>query len=164
MGKMDKDKLNQILSLSGNAAVLLGIVVLIYELQQNNVIAKAQMRSEISQSAINNIGMAQTPEGMAISEKLQLGEGLTPGERTWVSSGYRKEFRAWENVHYQYRVGLYEENEMDSYRVFWQGRANGCDPLYADFYFDNRIQFEPNFRGEMDSIFNNANCTAPESD
>ena len=155
---MEPQKLNSWLALVANLGVLIGLIVLIVEVQQNNTIAKAQMRSEIAQSAINNIGVNQTAEGIAINDKRSRGEELSPGERAWVRSFYRREFRAWENVHYQYRVGLYDENEMESYRYFWGNRASNCLDMFAEFYFDNRAQFEPNFRAEMDAIFGAAGC------
>ena len=155
---MNNEKLNSWLSLAANLGVLVGIIILVLEVQQNNLIARAQMRSEISQSAINNIGVNLAPERMAISNKNARGEELTPGEIRWIRTFYRMEFRAWENVHYQYRIGLYDENEMESYRFFWQGRANACNDIYSQFYIENRLQFEPNFRAEMDVFFDNASC------
>ncbi len=156
--KVNVELINSWLSLTANIGVLVGIYILIFEVEQNSLIARAQMRSEIAQSAIDNIGMNMTAEGIEITDKQARGEELSPGEVSWLRSFYRREFRAWENVHYQYRMGLYDENEMESYRFFWRARAESCEQLYDEFYARSRMQFEPNFRSEMDEYFETANC------
>ena len=52
----------------------------------------------------------------------------------------------------------FDENEMESYRYFWEIRANDCAEVFNEFYRGMRLQLEPNFRIEMDSIFENAKC------
>lgn len=50
--EMNTDKINQLLSLSANLAVLIGIVFIVVEMQQANRIALRGSRSELSLAAI----------------------------------------------------------------------------------------------------------------
>ena len=155
---MNMGKLNQSISLIANLGVLVGIFVLIYEIQQTNVIARAEIRNEIARSQIESAGMYQTPEALEIMSKSQSLEELDDVDKGWFRSAWRREFRSWENVHYQYRVGMFDENEMESYRYFWNLRAGDCSGIFDEFYNSIRLQLEPNFRAEMDDIFANAEC------
>lgn len=155
---MKIENLNQWLTLIANIGVLLGIVVLMYELNQNNIVAKAQLRNDITVNSMENIKLGQSPIHMEIQRKLNVGEELAFEEVRILQGQFRSELRAWENVHYQYRMGLFDENEMESYRVFWQFRANFCNGLFVPFYNANRLQIEPNFRAEMDGFIAESTC------
>ncbi|MDA1372017.1 MAG: hypothetical protein O2971_14790 [Proteobacteria bacterium] len=66
---MNLKEFNEHFHLISNIAVLLGIVFLGYELQQNNIVAKAQIRNEIANAANFNISANLSPEGLAIRGK-----------------------------------------------------------------------------------------------
>ena len=155
---MKAERINHWLTLLANFGVLLGILVLIYELNQNNVIAKAQTRSDIANFSRENVRMFQSPFALEIARKRTSGEELSFEEVRWMNQAFRAEIRSWENVHYQYRVGLYDENEMESYRVFWRNRAEDCSDLFKSWYEQVRTQIEPNFRAEMDTYLREAKC------
>lgn len=155
---MNVDKLNGWLTFVTNIALLIGVVVVIYELQQNNLIARAQTRSEISRSTIESAAMYSSPEAIRLTAKFTKGEEFSIEDNVWLRTAWRREFRSWENVHYQYRLGLFDENEMESYRYFWQLRADDCSDLFSGYYQELRMQLEPHFRSEMDRKFTAADC------
>ena len=45
---MNSDQLTRWLAIGGNAAVVVGLLLLVYELNQTRELTRAQMRSEIS--------------------------------------------------------------------------------------------------------------------
>jgi hypothetical protein len=66
MKKIDRD---QTISLLANIGILIGILLLVFELNQNRVVIEAQTRSAITASIIQLSQMiTQTPMGMTIYE------------------------------------------------------------------------------------------------
>ena len=149
---MDSDRVNRWLTLGANIGVLFGILLLLFELNQNRVVTEAQTRSAITASIIELIEMiTQSPMGMTIYEKRLSKEPLTNRELIWQRGASRSVFRHWENVYFQYRTGLFNEQELDTYRVYWRN-VTRCRPWQQEFWSNNKMQFNPYFREEMDSI------------
>lgn len=75
MKKIDR---GQTISLLANIGVLIGILLLVFELNHNRVVTEAQTRSAITASIIQLSQMStQTPMGMTIYEKRLSNEPLT---------------------------------------------------------------------------------------
>lgn len=75
MKKIDR---GQTISLLANFGVMIGILLLVFELNQNRVVTEAQTRSAITASIIQLSQMStQTPMGMTIYEKRLSNEPLT---------------------------------------------------------------------------------------
>lgn len=156
---MNLDSINKWLTLIANMGVLAGVIFLVFELQQNNVIAKAETRSEITRFQLQNRRMFRDPVYLEISEKRSNSEELTFQEGRWLRSIFTEELKAWENVYYQYRVGLFDEPELEAYRVTWRGRVGSCqNTWFFESYEELRMQLEPLFRSEIDSIIANSSC------
>ena len=153
---MKKIDLGQTISLLSNIGVLIGILLLVFELNQNRVVTEAQTRSAITASIIElNQMLTQTPMGMTIYEKTLSKEPLTDRELIWQRGASRSVFRHWENVYFQYRADLFNEQELDTYRVYWRN-VTRCRPWQQEFWANTRMQFNPYFREEMDSILGEA--------
>ena len=149
---MRKIRLGPTVSVLANVGVLIGILLLVYELHQNRVVAEAQTRSAITQSIIDLTEMiTQTPVGMTVYEKRLNNEPLTTRKQIWQRGASRAAFRHWENVYFQYRVGLFSEQELDTYRVYWRD-VTRCRSWQQEFWAAAKMQFDSNFREEMDSI------------
>lgn len=159
---MNLDKLNNWLTLGANLGVLVGIIFLIVEVQQNNLIARAQTRMDIAGSMRENILMFSSPEGISIQAKLTRGEDLSLEEQIWIRLSFRNEIKAWENVAYQYSLGFYDQEEIDTYRQTWMDRAQRCrEPFGEQFFeafqsFSNQIR--PSFRAELQGYFSENGC------
>ena len=81
MKKIDR---GQTISLLANIGVLIGILLLVFELNQNRALIEAQTRSAITASIIQLSQMiSMTPMGMTIFEKRLSKEPLTDGELFW---------------------------------------------------------------------------------
>lgn len=155
---MNLDNLNRWLTLISNIAVLTGIVFLAIELQQNNLIAKAQTRSAITQTSVENTRLFQDPMSISAFTKLRNNEEVTQEEEMWLGLAFGAEFKAWQNIYYQYQVGLFDEADLEAYRVTWSNRFRSCRPIALQAYSNTRQVLEPKFRQEMDNILEQANC------
>ena len=149
---MKKIDLGQAITILANFGVLIGILLLVIELNQARVVTEAQTRSAITASIIDLTEMiTQSPMGLTIYEKRLNKEPLTVKEIYWQRGASRSVFRHWENVYFQYRVGLFSEEELNTYRVYWRN-VTRCQTWQLDFWANTKMQFNPQFREEMDSI------------
>src|SRR5210317_716376 len=115
---MDANSLNQWLSLGANIGVLAGIFLLIFEIRQNRQAIRAQTRNDLAQGAISLISLAvENPHVADIVVRSNRGEDLTETEKYILFSRAESYFRYFENVHYQYRIGAYDETEFSRHMV-----------------------------------------------
>jgi len=63
-------------------------------------------------------------------------------------------FRYWENVHYQYRMGLYDEMEFEKQKIAWDEYINANERT-AEYWCSVRHMFSPMFAAELDSLLKN---------
>lgn len=144
---MKKVDLAQTLQLIGNAGVIAGILLLVYELNQNRQMMQAQTRNELSQSIIDQFLDAAGNEGLTdVVIKGQSGALTEESDRRRYDWWLLARFRYWENVHYQYRNGLYEEEEfaaqaeafIPTFRLpgveeWWSNRAIAFSPEFVSW-------------------------------
>ena len=97
---MNIDNLNRWLTLISNVAVLAGIIFLVVELQKNNLIAKAQTRTEITRASVENTRLLQDPISLNVFTKLRNNEEVTEQEAMWLTLAFESTFKAWQNVYY----------------------------------------------------------------
>ena len=117
---MNHDNLNKWMTLGANVAVLFGILLLVFELQQNREMVRAQTRSEISAGITDLLSQVANNEQLAsLVRRADNGEALTPDEETQYGHRSAALFRYYENVHYQYRQGLYDEPEYRAHKDAW---------------------------------------------
>ena len=89
---MNIDNLNRWLTLISNVAVLAGIIFLVVELQQNNLIAKAQTRTEITRASVENTRLLQDPISLSVFTKLRNNEEVTEQEAMWLTLAFESTF------------------------------------------------------------------------
>jgi hypothetical protein len=115
---MDSDRLNRWLTLGANLGVLVGILLLIVELNQNRESIRAQTRNDLAQGAMSVISLAiENPHIADALIRSNNGEDITPTEAFMLDSRAEVIFRYFENVHYQYRIGTYDEGEFSRHMV-----------------------------------------------
>ena len=149
--------LGQYVQLATNLSVLVGLVLVGIELHQNTTMAKAEVRAAVTSQRMELLESYRSPEFIALSKRRAGGEALSADDEIWLSATNQMAFRFWESVYYQYRIGLYDESDMESYRRFW-GTFVVCTFSYIKWYSENRLDIEPNFRREMDRFFEEAQC------
>jgi hypothetical protein len=126
---MKSEKLNSWLALGANIGVLIGILLLVYELNQNREMTAAQIRNEAAASRINiALSRANNGELADIVFRAQfVGEEMTPVERSRYEAWAGANFRDWENVSYQHRQGLLDDSEYSALRDVWLRLLRGND-------------------------------------
>ncbi len=158
---MDSHWLNRWLTLGANIAVLAGILLLIAELDQNRDMMRAQTRHEL---AMGIVDLLQTPASNEQLADLMLrahsGETLTPTELFQFQLRTNALFRYWEDVHYQYRMGLYDEIEFAKQRDAWKASLSHSQ-LSIRYWCQVRSLYSPEFMHEMDGLLEN-DCTSGE--
>ena len=143
--KMNYDKLSRWVAVIANLGVLLGLFVVVFELQQNRLATEAQTRSDVSNASYDStLRWAESPEIVTVITKLSSGEQLTAEEQIILTFVRVSEARRWENTYYQYERGLFEESEFEALSQIWRRRMNG--PMYEDYWTPfNKSGYSRNF-------------------
>lgn len=162
---LSSDNLNRWLTLGANLAVLFGIALLVLELHQNRAAVQAETRSNISQSISEQLlQIALDPELSEIRYRGDAGGSLGPLSEIEIYRYMlmqRSLFRYWENVHYQYRAGLYEESEYLAHKNVWAKYINGSKGL-REYWCYSRDVMSDNFVREFNSVADSLPCDESE--
>jgi len=139
---------------------MFGLLLLIAELAQNRDMMRAQVRHEL---AMGIVDLLQTPANNEQLADVLLrglsGETLTPTELFQFELRTNALFRYWEDVHYQYRAGLYDDSEFERQRDAWRASL-ARSPLAVDYWCKVRLQYSPEFAQEIDGILADDRCKA----
>lgn len=149
---MASDRFTRWISIGANLAVLIGLVLVLAELKQNRDMMQAQIRHELS---VGIVDLLQTPANNAQLADVLLrsiqGEALTSTESFQFEMRTNALFRYWEDVHYQYRVGLYDDAEFERQREAWRVSLERSD-LARGYWCKARTLYSPEFAEEIDEI------------
>ena len=85
------------------------------------------------------------------------GAELTPRELFQFQMRTNALFRYWEDVHYQYRIGLYDEIEFARQKGAWK-KAMTATPLMQTYWCRVRLLYSPEFMSEMDGLLPGKSC------
>ena len=160
---MKKIDLGHSLQILGNIAVVIGILLLVYELNLNRQMMRAQTRTDISEGLttfLTAIGsdarvsslFSRGHRGVAT----EFGEELSVDEQTQYRTLTQAMFTYFENVHYQYRNGLYDESEFNAQRNAWRRlfQRKGLTKVWCQY----RNERSPEFVAEIDSLLTTYKC------
>ena len=117
---MDSDRLNRWLTLGANLAVLVGLVFLVVEINRNNEMMRAQTRSGITDAIIDNVKLGMDPRVIVAYQKQRSGQPLSDEESILLNQIASATLRLWENTHYQYRNGLFDDAEFQADLAVWR--------------------------------------------
>jgi len=155
---VESDRLTRWITIGANLAVLAGLLLLIAELAQNREMMRAQIRHEL---AMGIVDLLQTP---ANNDQLAdvlfrgvSGETLTPAELFQFELRTNALLRYWEDVHYQYRVGLYDDSEFERQREAWKASL-AHSRLAVDYWCKVRLLYSPEFALEIDGLLTDGQC------
>jgi hypothetical protein len=114
---MNSEKLNSWLTLGANIGVLIGLVLLIVEIQQNTEMMRAQINQSRTEAAQSEQQATYNSDYMpAILTKVDKGEELTEEEMRRFQPYIRSFNRNMDNQLWQYKRGLLGENIPRSIR------------------------------------------------
>ena len=155
---MNTKQINHWLTFAANIGVILGILLLVFELQQNRDLMKAQIRTEISNGIYDLFTLtAANPQLADLLYRADNGEKLTPAEHFQYKSRTKAMFRYFENVNYQYRQGLYEESEYEKQKAAWKNFLNSSK-IAVSIWCDYRTTVSDGLMSEVDSLLDKNKC------
>ena len=155
---MNTDRLNKWLSVGANIAVFAGILLLVFELNQNQAMMRAQTRNELSNNIINLLNeSAGNTELASIMLRANMGDELTPVQFLQFRERQYAMYRYWENVHYQFRMGLYDDTEYAAHLVGWRRYINQAKAK-ADAWCSFRGVASEEFASDVDLLLTEYSC------
>jgi hypothetical protein len=148
---MNIDRVSQGVQLAANLGVILSIMVLAYQIGEQRELMKAQNRTAAASEVIGLLVSEATDEGLVSAVRRSFdGEELSPDDRFRLDRLNRANFRYWENMHYQYRMGLYDETEFAGSRVVWKSRLSR--PGVAAVWCEVKEQYSAAFVAEVEPL------------
>lgn len=147
-----KEKLQEyalIAEIIGGIGIIASLVFVGVQLEQNSDSLRAQTRSDVAKSITDLIvTYANSPYLAELT-------GIDSENRELVSqlrfaNFNQAKLRMWENIHYQYRNGLYEESEFTKEREAWKGQF--IYPGMREVYCQSRELYSDPFVAELDSL------------
>lgn len=152
---MKKIDLGQTIAIVANLAVLIGILLLVLELNQTSQATEGQTRNDIANQQISLIlQRAINPALADLNMKARAGELLTDLEDAQLQAYLMAFWRYRENASYQYRKGLFDEDEYDAIRESWRENLNG-EPTERAAFCRMRSSMVPAFVAEVDTLLEN---------
>lgn len=147
---MAKIDLGQTIQVLANVGVIAGIIFLAVEIRQNNRLMMAQTRSDIAQEiagSLRAMSMSEFAGDVAQPEVLQQVGSV---EALRFQNYNLAVFRMWENIHYQWSLGLYEDSEFAGEKEIWAEAINR--PSLCGLFCRSRNGFSAEFRSEIEAI------------
>jgi hypothetical protein len=161
---MEADKVHRWLTLGANFGVLIGIILLVVELDQNREMVRAQTRNEISQQLTNRLLMIGSSSQVAnLKRRAEAGEELTADEEYQYFLLFVANMRDWENMHYQYRHDTFDENEFDAEIKTWRYLIN-INKAFAKGWCPTRQNYSQEFVAELESLLYEDVCATTQSE
>jgi hypothetical protein len=156
--KLNSEALNRWITVGANVGVLIGILLLVFELNQNRELTRAQIRNELSQGVIEfTMAQAENEQLADIILRAESGGDLTPVEQRRYTYFFRGFIRYIANVHYQYRLGLYDDSEYIVQRDAWAQYLSSSQPL-AHVWCEYRMTVSVEVRAEIDNLLTTYTC------
>ena len=138
------------LSLAANLGALAGLLLIAVQLRQNRDLTRAQVRHDLAMGIVDLLNVPAADSQLAsVLRRGALGEPLTPDEEFQFELRSNALLRYWEDVHYQYRQGLYDEVEYAAQKEAWS-RTMARSVGLAVYWCAVRDLYSPRFRAELD--------------
>jgi len=161
---VESDRLARWLTLGANLGVLAGIVLLIVELDQNRDMMRAQTRHELSMGIVDLLLVPASNEQLAdLMYRANAGASLTDRELYQFQLRTNALFRYFEDVHYQYREGLYDDTEFERQRDAWSA-AFANSRRMRQYWCTVRSLYSPQFAIEVDQLLGAGACSSTTAD
>jgi len=161
---MDSDKTNRWLTLGANIGVLIGIMLLVFELTENREMMRAQTRNDISRQIVDRLSMiANDSQASSMKRRAEVGEELSEDEEHQYFLMFVANIRDWENIHYQYRHGMFDENEFYAERTAWRFVISN-NRAFLRNWCQIRRNYSPQFAAELDGLLDKDACTTTQKE
>ncbi len=145
---MKKIDLGQTITIFANVGVLAGLLLLAYELQQNNEFLSAQARADREVVRREFFGRyMENPALIRVTVKTRNGEPLDEEEQYLLDLASWATLMDWQYIVREYRIGFLEQDVIPM--AGWQ-RVFLDQPGLARFWSENKHVAEPEFIQWMD--------------
>jgi len=149
---MSKDRLIQSIALAANCVTILGLLLVILQLQQNRTLMRAQVRHELASTIVDLLNSSANNNQLAdVLRRGALGEQLTEDEQLQFQMRWNAILRYWEDVYYQFRLGLYDEVEYSRQKAAWKATFAGSVG-FVKYWSEVRTLYSPRFAAEIDGL------------
>jgi hypothetical protein len=149
---MSKDRLIQSIALAANCVTILGLLLVILQLRQNRSLMRAQVRHELASTIVDLLNSSANNNQLAgVLRRGSLGEQLTEDEQMQFRLRSNAVLRYWEDVHYQFRLGLYDEVEYSRQKAAWKASFAGSVD-FVKYWSEVRTLYSPLFAAEIDGL------------
>lgn len=119
---------------------------------------RAQVRHEVSQGIVDILALTTNNEQLAsLLRRADSGEALTPDENLQFQHRSFALFRYLEDLHYQYRLGLFDESEYLTQKEAYTAYLNMSEAA-AKAWCNFRYTVSPEFRAEINSVLKRFTC------
>jgi hypothetical protein len=160
---MSKDRLIQSIALAANCVTILGLLLVILQLRQNRSLMRAQVRHELASTIVDLLNSTANNSQLAsVVRRGGIGEQLTDDEQFQFRLRSNALLRYWEDVHYQYRLGLYDEVEYSRQKEAWKVTFANSVGLVS-YWCEVRPLYSPVFASEIDRLLPPQSCQASRS-
>ena len=140
--------MNQIFFTLVNAGVLLSVILLIVEIRQNQGIAIAEIRNDISRQSVEREIFFSSPEISRAFVKARNGEELSDIEAFHMQRVTAVTLQIFENIVYQYEAGMYSNEEFEAV----ERKLKEMSPFMLDFYNARQSDFSASFQRTMTRV------------
>ena len=156
---MKADEINRWLTLGANLGVLIGIFLLVVELDQNRQIMRAQIRNDISQQISDRLLEQSQLQLVSLWRRAGSGEELSEDESQQHFISRSAGLGDWENIHYQFRQGMFDEEEFEAERNAW-AFVIGSSPGLVNVWCVSQKHYSDVFAAEIETILPEGACSA----
>ena len=142
----------QWIALAANGGTIVGLLMVIMQLQQNRTLMRAQVRHELATTIVELLNSSASNSQLAsVVRRGGAGEQLTEDEQFQFRLRSNALLRYWEDVHYQFRLGLYDEVEYSRQKAAWKA-SFASSVGFVKYWFEVRTLYSPRFAAEIDGL------------
>jgi hypothetical protein len=142
---MNWDGIGAVGEILGALVVMVTLLYLAKQVSDTKKAMRAQTRNEISRGLAEVLSFTSTSEVLADAwASARRGEALTPAQDVMLETFCESIFRYWENSHYQYRQGLYDEEEFSKH-IDTIVSLVGRDAALMDWWSNNQSNYSTAF-------------------
>jgi len=153
-------RISSLISLAANVVTVAGLVIVVLQLYENQRMTRAQTRHGLSSTIVTILSdTSNNPQLASVIYRGANGLPLTPVEQFQFEARSNALLRYWEDVHYQFRMGLYDEEEFDRHRDAWAATIRQSKG-FAEYWCRVRQLYSPAFANEMNRLLPSGACSA----
>lgn len=150
---MKKVDIGQIITILANVGVIVGIVFLVFELQQNTqTVRLASAQSYLTGGTSLDFQIATNPEFANLLIRGDNKEDLTQGEELQLDRWNYAVFRQWETAHYLHLIDALEDKLWIAYRHEIHKILSRSVGMRM-YWVNAKNSFTPSFQQEINKIF-----------